>query len=435
MFSLTDIWSSVLIILFSFYHKIHPPPRTGILPKPIVGRPRRRISLPPEILDEIFSLNITLLLSEFQYETVRDYRIQQKHFMREVCRIARCSKLFHQVVRGSLHKIWGSCGYNPRSERASSGARVPGLGVWIITTEAGSLPIDFNLATYTALEIASVNYHTGVEWSQSQQCFRRFRCISSYPRSLRQLEILRLHTPEEEVIRLVSDCCPGLTELRLVRCTMFNDPDCWYWRTHTRNQDHDYMKSSEVSTVIDYANHMAHLLRGLPLLEALHIGHYLNSIHAVLTHRFEDAHKRYHPIRDRASHVDGVGIFNNLQARAMALARDNGPPIDSTTVRLAERKLWSVPCPECEREFARPIEIAERLSSGILAAHIKPLKHVSFANFLSDKRITPSSWRVGRQWCGTDLQVWTEDPDRPSSRITQEMVRLNDRWEPPQLGD
>ncbi|GAB1519560.1 hypothetical protein RhiTH_002628 [Rhizoctonia solani] len=180
---------------------------------------------------------------------------------------------------------------------------------------------------------------------------------------------------------------------------------------------------------------MAHLLRGLPLLEALHIGHYLNSIHAVLTHRFEDAHKRYHPIRDRASHVDGVGIFNNLQARAMALARDNGPPIDSTTVRLAERKLWSVPCPECEREFARPIEIAERLSSGILAAHIKPLKHVSFANFLSDKRITPSSWRVGRQWCGTDLQVWTEDPDRPSSRIIQEMVGSNDRWGPPPLGD
>ncbi|KAG8715231.1 hypothetical protein FRC11_005205 [Ceratobasidium sp. 423] len=85
----------------------------------------------------------------------------------------------------------------------------------------------------------------------------------------------------------------------------------------------------------------------------------------------------------------------------------------------------------CKREFKGLIERAERLTAGIFAAHFKFLKHVSFADFLSDERIGLSSWLVGRQWRGPDLYVRTEDPNRPRSRIMQEMVQEGNRWEPP----
>ncbi|CEL63861.1 hypothetical protein RSOLAG1IB_05625 [Rhizoctonia solani AG-1 IB] len=427
MSPLSNLWSSLLGIFFPFY-KIYQS-SSGPVPTLSVVRPRRIVRLPPEILDDIFLFHIVHLFGGLQCGTVREYRIRQKQFMHDVCRVARCSKQFSQIIEGSLRRVWASCLGNPSSETTGS---QPAQGVWIITADAKSLPIDFNLAVYKRLEIASLNYHGGVEWSQTQQCFRRFRCITSYPRSLRQLEILRSHTPEEEVVRLVSDCCPGLTELRLVRCTMFNDPKCWYWRAHTSHHDHDYMKSYEIPDVIDYANRMAHLLRGLPQLEALHIGHYLITVDAVSTHRFDAVHKSYHPITDRASHVDGARIFNPLQFAARMNLEDDGPPINCNTIRLADRDLWSTSCRECERQFASPIEVAERLASGILAAHIGTLKHASFANFLSERRIRPSSWLVERlQYNGDLCYVWTEDPGRPRPRISQELVRVNDRWEPP----
>ncbi|CAE6471064.1 unnamed protein product, partial [Rhizoctonia solani] len=213
-------------------------------------RPRRPVPLPQETLDYIFSLYITSLVHDLRCGTVRDYRVRQKHFMQDLCKVARCSRLFYRIVTGSLRRTWASCSRKPYSS-GPGGNMAP--SVWIITAEEGSLPLDFNLATYEMLEIASINYHGGVEWSGSQQDFRRFRCIRAYPRSLQQLEILHSHTPEVEIIRLVSDCCPGLTELRLVRCTMFNDPKCWYWRTHTSNRDHDYMQSDDPVAVVDYA--------------------------------------------------------------------------------------------------------------------------------------------------------------------------------------
>ncbi|CAE6442002.1 unnamed protein product [Rhizoctonia solani] len=348
--------------------------------------------------------------------------------MRDLCKVARCSRLFYRIMTGSLRRTWASCSRKPYSS-ASGGTMAP--SVWIITAEEGSLPLDFNLAAYETLEIASINYHGGIEWSRSQQHFRQFRCIRAYPRSLRQLEILHSHTPEVEVIRLVSDCCPGLTELRLVRCTMFNDPRCWYWRTHTSNRDHDYMQSYEPVAVVEYANRMAHLLRGLPRLEAIHIGHYLISISTVFAHRMDRAHTRHHPITDKWGYGTESRVFNRLQF--VAETQDDGPPINWHAVPLADRELWANQCPECEQRFKGPIEMAERLAAGILVAHSESLKHVSFANFLSDRRIRPSSWAVGREHRDTDLCIWTEDPNRPNSRISQEMVRVRDRWEPPRV--
>ncbi|KAJ1309227.1 hypothetical protein OPQ81_004894 [Rhizoctonia solani] len=391
MFFLRGIWTTLAHFLFFVYRRIYPPV------------PITRVIVP------------TLSPANSPKRTVRDYRVKKE--------------AFNAGDFGG--RMWASCGLGlctqtKDSNRANRLAR----NIWILTAEKGCLPLDIDLAVHIVLEIASINYHNGVQWSKAQQQFRRFRCVSAYPRSLRQLEILRSHTPDEEVIKLVSDCCPGLTELRLVRCTMFNDPSCWYWRAHTRNQDHDYMHSYDPVAVVDYANHMALLLRGLQQLESVHIGHYLTNINAVFAHRLDSAHKRYHPIADSTGHVDGDKVISNTRLWAN---EDGGPPIDPSTVRLADRELWAKQCPQCEREFKKPIEIAERLAAGILVAHFKRLKHVSFANFLSDRRIRPSSWIVGRQERGPDLYVRTEDPNHPRSRIMQPMVHVGGRWEPPQV--
>ncbi|CAE6450502.1 hypothetical protein ACGC1H_003473 [Rhizoctonia solani] len=391
--------------------------------------------LPVETLDLIFLFYIASLLDDPKYATVRDYRTQQKEFMQELCKVARCSRAFNQVMNGSLCRIWASSWRRPSSLTRTSQSGMghpPALGVWIITAETEFFPLNYSLAAYKALEIASINYHRGIEWSQPEQRFVRSLCISAYPHSLRQLEILRLHTPEEEVIRLVSDCCPGLTELRLVRCTMFNDPQCWHWRAHTRSQDHDYMQSSDPDTVVAYANRMAVLLRGFEQLEAIHIGHYLIGIDAVFRHRTNPAHKRHHPITDKMYHVDGAMVVSPTHLLATA-NQDGGPPIDWRAVRLADRGLWAQPCPLCEREFGSPIQRAEGLAAGILAAHFDTLKSVSFAGFLSDRRIRPSPWRVGREQYGDDLYVWADSPCYPQSRKMQQMVRQGDWWQPPQI--
>lgn len=425
-----DVWAYIALFLSTFYRRIHPATQitdVGILsPSP----PRQSKPLPPECLDLIFSFYAASVVDGLNYGTVRDYRTRQRYFMQELCKVARCSRLFNEVMIGSLRRIWVSSGHCPVSCVMSSGVYdPPSPGVWIITAETELLPLDFSLAAYKTLEVASINYHRGVEWNTSQQVFVRSLCITKYPSSLRQLEILRLHTPEEEVIRLVSDCCPGLTELRIVRCTMFNCPGCWYWRTHTTNQDHDYMQSSDPVAVVAYANRMASLLRGLQQLEAIHMGHYLINIQAVFRHRLDDMHRRYHPIVDEQSYFDGVTRFSPVHYRA-SVNDDGGPPIGLNTVPLAKQELWKEPCPECHREFARPIEQAERLAARILASHFCALKHVSFAGFLSDRRIRPSAWLVGRQRRGEDLYVWTEGPTRPRSRLIERMVRVGERWHP-----
>ncbi|KEP47551.1 F-box-like domain protein [Rhizoctonia solani 123E] len=396
---------------------------------------KRSKPLPVEILDLIFLFYIASLLDDPKYATVRDYRTQQKEFMQEVCKVARCSRLFNRILEESLCRIWASSGRRPSSLTRTSESGMghpPALGVWIITAETEFFPLDFSLAAYKALEIASINYHRGVEWNQSEQRFVRSLCISAYPRSLRQLEILRLHTPEEEVIKLVADCCPGLTELRLVRCSMFNDPKCWYWRTHTANQDHGYMQSSDPATVVAYANRIALLLRGLRQLEAIHIGHYLIGIDAVLRHRTNLAHKRHHPITDNMYHIDGALVFSPAHFLATA-NQDGGPPIDWRAVRLADRELWAQPCPQCEHEYGSSIQRAEGLAARILAAHFESVKSVSFAGFLSDRRIRPSPWRVGREKCGEDLVVWADGTCYPQSRKMQQMVRQGDWWQPLQM--
>ncbi|KAG8729593.1 hypothetical protein FRC11_008415, partial [Ceratobasidium sp. 423] len=400
MFSLTvictAIWTSITYFLLCLYQQLYSPivvknaivpttPRANGLPRPI--------DLPVETLDLIFLFHIASLVNDLQCETARDYRIQQKRFMKEVCRVARCSRLFNEVMHNSLRRIWASSPRCPCPSVAGPGpGDPPALSVQIITAETGSFPRDFCLAAYKVLEIASINYHGGVEWNGSEKRFSRFRCIIAYPPSLRQLEIFRLHAPEEEVIQLVSDCCPALTELRLVRCTMFNDPNCWYWRAHTTNQDHDYMQSYEPGNMIPYANRIALRLRGLQQLEVIHIGHYLISIDAVFTHRMDQAHKSYHPITDNKNYVDGAKVFSNVHLLATAIM-DEGPPMDAGAVRLADRELWAQPCPQCEREFGQPLEEAERLASAILAAHFNSLKKVSFAGFLSKGRVLPSCWQ------------------------------------------
>ncbi|CUA67824.1 hypothetical protein RSOLAG22IIIB_03254 [Rhizoctonia solani] len=426
-----EIWESILLALFLIFRQIYPPPSKLLILAPAAAsnnHRRRSAPLPQETLDHILSIFLTSLVEDLRCETVRDYRVQKKHLMQDVLVVARCSKHFHEAVFKSLGRIWASCGLDLCSKKKyPSASNSPARSVRIITAEQGCLPLNIDLSVHIMLEIASINYHNGIQWSNQQQKFNPFLCVRAYPRSLRQLELLHLHTPEEEVIKLVSDCCPALIELRLARCTLFNNPRCWYWRTHTRNQDHDYMRTYDLAAVVDYANHMALLLRRLPQLESIHIGHYLIGMDAVLTHRTDNAHKRYHCVADRMSHIDGANTHSITQLMANA---DEGPLIDPQSTRLADKALWATPCRQCEREFRKPIEEAERLAARIMAAHFKSLMHVSFANFLSGGRVSPSSWLVGRQQRGSDLYVRTEDPNRPRSRQMQPMGREGNRWVP-----
>jgi hypothetical protein len=115
------------------------------------------------------------------------------------------------------------------------------------------MPPGVDLADYLRLEIASLYFHSALEYNKPRNEFRLLKSVVAFPASLTQLEILHSHTPEQEIIELVSSCCPALFELRIVRCTMFNKPECWWWRAHTDNTDHDYMKGHDLQNADDLA--------------------------------------------------------------------------------------------------------------------------------------------------------------------------------------
>lgn len=131
----------------------------------------------------------------------------------------------------------------------------------------------------------------------------------------------------------------------------------------------------------------------LPLRpEILHLGDYLTGYNAITTHRLD--HKRYHPIHDCLSDFT-PSIHSSLHLAAVrANEPDNGPPINDNFPRLADRELWDADCPACEKGLSSWIEVAERRAAAVLATRVPSLHSISFASFLSDKRICPSIWEV-----------------------------------------
>jgi hypothetical protein len=91
------------------------------------------------------------------------------------------------------------------------------------------------LMGFNSLSRVSLDYHN--DFLRSGSSYPYYQLITELPRSLEVLEILNAHGPDEHIIKLASRCCPDLTELRLGRCTMFNNRNCVWWKAHPADHD------------------------------------------------------------------------------------------------------------------------------------------------------------------------------------------------------
>ncbi|CAE6334280.1 unnamed protein product [Rhizoctonia solani] len=244
------------------------------------------------------------------------------------------------------------------------------------------------LMGFNSLSRVSLDYHN--DFLRSGPSYPYYQLITELPRSLEVLEILNAHGPDEHIIKLASRCCPDLTELRLGRCTMFNNRNCVWWKAHPA--DHDaYMADRGVEA---YAGAVGNLIENMPKLRVLHIGVYLTPIEAVWAHRVD--HRRLHPIPDVMRHENPEGIHNHLHQVALAAAsgEEPEPPVNYHYPPLAKQEIWDAPCSECDRHFKVPAENAELRTACVLSARVWSLRTISFASFTSPGRVGSSAWEV-----------------------------------------
>lgn len=123
----------------------------------------------------------------------------------------------------------------------------------ILTAGEGTLRSGFNLSPFRNLQVASLNFHAGFKYEKRSNVFTLNTCVAELPPSLERLEVLGSHGPDSKIFRLVERCCPNLTELSLVRCTLFNNPTCTWWRGHPEQQQHSYMRGQDVLGITNYA--------------------------------------------------------------------------------------------------------------------------------------------------------------------------------------
>lgn len=288
------------------------------------------------------------------------------------------------------------------------------------------------LASFDRLYSVSVDCHNDFLRTSG---YPFYPLVQALPSSVERLEILNAHGPDEHIIKLVSQCCPKLTELRLGRCTMFNNRDCVWWKAHPG--DHDaYMADrgieayavspklpkplfdSKALTLFQGA--VASLFEGVPKLRTLHIGVYLTPIEAVWAHRVD--HRKLHPIHDAMRHANPEGVHNHLHQVALAMANgeDPEPPINYNYPPLAKKEIWDAPCVECDKRFKAPAEQAEMRAASVLAARVWSLRSVSFASFTSPGRVGPSSWEVRPRHNVTKDELTVEDFDSMLPSLKEE---------------
>jgi hypothetical protein len=104
------------------------------------------------------------------------------------------------------------------------------------------------LKEFAHLHTLSIDAHNDVWYNGSR--FVYCDVFTSLPSSLCRLEVKHAHSPDARVIMTVKRSCPGLRELRLGRCNMFNrTPACDFWRAFPF--EHDSYISSDGTD--DYA--------------------------------------------------------------------------------------------------------------------------------------------------------------------------------------
>ncbi|KAG8742430.1 hypothetical protein FRC10_001444 [Ceratobasidium sp. 414] len=225
--------------------------------------------------------------------------------------------------------------------------------------ERVALPAD--LSSFRRLRFASLNFDNAFQYRDN--AWHLLPLVSRLPESLKELEFFWSHASERDVIRLVGELCPTITTLRLVFCTMFNNPKCLWWPGHQGQADHHYLKTHDLSEVGQYAaNHIAH-----------------------------------HSAKDAREYIDHIDFQNVIHFNADWAIRHPGiPPPDTTIDRLAPLELWEKACPACAEEWAGAIKLAERRAASILALRARTLSSVSFASFVAERRTAPSEWAVSR---------------------------------------
>ncbi|CAE6533819.1 unnamed protein product [Rhizoctonia solani] len=383
-------------------------------------KPSSSVTLPEDVLRLISQYYVESVLA--QPKTVRQLRRRRKEYWSAIAPLAKASPQLWKIVCEIWRMIWATC-CSVRCLSQCHGGRLSPV-IRILTLGEDWEPETLNLTALTKLENLSIDYHKLLYYDQPSRQLRILPGVKSLPPSLRRLEILHFHGPAEDLFPLINSC-PKLVELRLVQCTMFNNPKCMLWRVNAHNH---YLVGHRRDDAINCANTLANHIQGLPHLERFHAHQYLTNLDSVYQHRLE--HKRHHPPghRDRTDPVDGVTMHNILQLAA--LAPQDAPPINPALPRLADKKLWAVSCPQCQRELEEPIEAAERLVASLLSAKHKSLKAVSFPSFLSPGRTAPSEWMVEHEYVQDRLVIWTQRPTcgRPRQRYRCEFVRHGSQW-------
>ncbi|CAE6422358.1 unnamed protein product [Rhizoctonia solani] len=362
------------------------------------------VDLPEDILRLIVQCYVESVLSKVN--TIRELRKGRKAYWTAIAPLARTSTGLRKIVIAIWQTKWAICCSKTCSYHVQChGGRLP-PGVRILTIDDDWNPENLNLdlPVLKKLEHLSVDYHKLLSYNRSLRQLQVLPGVRSLPFSLRRLEILHFHGPIENFLPLVKSCCPRLVELRLVLCTMFNNPGCVWWRV---NSHAHYLKGHRRDIVLEDTAILANHLDGLQL-QHFHINYYFIDSVSVFEHRLN--HKQYHP-RGHHDYTDplyGMRVHSPLHLAAQA--SDDAPPIDPSIPRLADKKLWAVSCPQCRRELEAPIQSAERLAASLLSARYTSLKTISFGDFLSQGRTEPSEWMVMRECMGERLAVWTQRP-------------------------
>ncbi|KEP52065.1 putative F-box-like domain protein [Rhizoctonia solani 123E] len=390
-------------------------------PKPL------SVTIPEDILRLISQYYIESALAEAK--TVRQLRRRRKEYWAAVAPLAKTSTHLRMIVLGIWRMLWATCCSMSCLRHIQYQSGLP-PGVRILTLGDDWEHSTLNLVALRKLETLSIDYHKLLYYDRTSKRLRILPGVNGFPSSLLRLEILHFHGSIEDILARVKSSCPKLVELRLVQCTIFNNPRCMWWRVNNR---HPYLIGYQLGGVVDHAATLASYITGLPHLEHFHINHYLVGLDSVFRHRLD--HKRHHPHghRDRTDPSDrttthGTTTHNLLHLAAQA--SDDTPAIDHRIPRPAEKALWAALCPRCKRELEEPIENAERLEASLLSAKHQSLKSISFASFLSEGRTAPSEWTVAREYNGDHLVVWTQRPvvGRPLPRYRHEFERRGTQW-------
>ncbi|QRV88138.1 F-box-like domain-containing protein [Ceratobasidium sp. AG-Ba] len=291
--------------------------------------------------------------------------------------------------------LWVCQDWNRRWLRTTAtGART--LAYPIVLFELCRYPID--LSRFDNLRYFSLNLERAFRYRDGS--WELLECRAVLPPSIEEIEFLWAHATGHEMLGIVKRYCPRITTLRIVPCTLFNNPSCVWWSCHQLEADHDhYLMGDSVTRAYEYVMTIIPELRDMPNLKILHIGSYFVPFEAITAHRFSEEHMRHHPraFGDSTEWFDGIHIQNVAQFQAKWSIENPGYPFPNTELApLAARELWTTPCPPCIERWSKTSEGAERSAASLLAAEIPSLELVSFGSFVAEHRRTPSEWSIGR---------------------------------------